>query len=213
MRQIKELDIDKGLLIVTGRNMATRSCRWVLPPKGLEEQVRKIHQGMAHPGRDRLTRVAKKYVLGLELSQICKKVVLECEKCQRTTDAITQNETRMAPNKAAIPWESLSIDVMTLPFTKGFQYILVASDNASSFTWATPMPRQDAKSIIQRLDDTIFSQHGSYKEINFNGVSQLTGTAMQQMLRIIDTRGIQVLVSRKNSNRAERDIARIRNGL
>ena len=136
-------------------------------------------------------------------------MVLECEECQRTTDAITQNETRTAPNKAATPWESLSIDVMTLPHTNGFRYVLVASDNASSYTWATPMPKQDAKSIIQRLDDVIFSQHGAYKEINFDGASQLTGTAMQQMLRVMDTKGVQVLVSRKNSNRAERDIARI----
>ena len=71
------------------------------------------------------------------------------------------------------------------------------------------MPKQDAKSIIQRLDDIIFSQHGAYKEINFDSASQLTGTAMQQMLRVMDTKGVQVLVSRKNSNRVERDIARI----
>ena len=71
------------------------------------------------------------------------------------------------------------------------------------------MPRQDAKSIIQRLDDVIFSQHGTYKEINFDGASQLTGTAMKQMLKVMDIKGVQVLVSQKNSNRAERDIARI----
>ena len=75
------------------------------------------------------------------------------------------------------------------------------------------MPKQDAKSIIQRLDEVIFSQHGTYKEINFDGASQLTGTVMQQILQVMDTKGIKVLISRKNSNRAERDIAKIHNGL
>ena len=120
IRQIQELTMDKGLLVVTGRNRTWKSCRWVLPPSGLEEQVKKIHQVLAHPGRDRLIRVTKKYVLGLDLSKICKKIVLECERCQRATDAITQNETRTAPNKAATPWESLSIDIMMLPHANGF---------------------------------------------------------------------------------------------
>ena len=52
IRQIQELNMDKDLLVVMGRNRTTKSCRWVLPPKGLEEQVRKIHQALAHPGRD-----------------------------------------------------------------------------------------------------------------------------------------------------------------
>ena len=161
--------MDRELLVVTGKNKATRTCRWVLPPDGLEKQIRRIHQTLAHPGRDRLAQVAKKYVLGPDFSSICKRVVLECKECQRTMDAITQNETRTAPNKAATPWESLSIDVMTLPHANGFRYVLVASDNASSYTWAAPMPKQDAKSIIQRLDEVIFSQHGTYKEINLTG--------------------------------------------
>ena len=36
---------------------------------------------------------------------------------------------------------------------------------------------------------------------------------MEQSLQLIDTKGIQILVSRKNSNRAERDIGHIRNTL
>ena len=106
LRQIQELNMDRELLVVTGRNRATKTCRWVLPPDGLERQIKTIHQTLAHPGRDRLTWVTKKYVLGPDFSRICKKVVLECEECQRTTDAITQNETRTAPYKAATPWEA-----------------------------------------------------------------------------------------------------------
>ena len=73
IRHIQELTTDEGLLVVTGRNRNTRSARWVLPLKGLEEQVRRIHQTLAHPGRDRLARVTKKYVLGPDLSKIYKK--------------------------------------------------------------------------------------------------------------------------------------------
>ena len=87
--------------------------------------------------------------------------MLKYEKCQRNTDVVTQNETRTAFNKAATPCESLSIDVMMLPHVSGFHYVLVASGNASSYKWAAPMPNQDTRSITQRLDDIIFSQHGA----------------------------------------------------
>ena len=101
-----------------------------------------------------------------------------------------------------------------LPHVSGFHYVLVASGNASSYKWAAPMPNQDTRSITQRLDDIIFSQHGACKKINFDGISQLMGTAIQWMLKVMDTKGVRVLVSRKKtSNRAERDISRIQNGL
>ena len=101
LRHLQELDMDEELLVVTGQVCGAQTTKWVLPPDGLEEYIRAIHQALAHPGRDRLTRVAKKYAMGPDFSKACQKVVLECEECQRTTDAITQNKTRMAPNKAA----------------------------------------------------------------------------------------------------------------
>ena len=69
---------------------------------------------------------------------------------------------------------------MALPHAGGFRYILVMSDNASSYTWVVLMPHQDAKNIVQCLDNIIFSQHGTYEEINFEGASQLMGTAMKR---------------------------------
>ena len=112
-----------------------------------------------------------------------------------------------------IPWTALSIDVMYVPSAAGYQYILICSDNATSYVWAFPLASQDAKSIVTKIDQEIFQIHGAYTEIAYDGAQQLCGHEMASFLKIWDLRGVQIRVGQKNSNRCEGDISRVRKAM
>jgi hypothetical protein len=112
-----------------------------------------------------------------------------------------------------VPWQSLSIDVMHMPLAGGFQYILMCSDNASSYVLAFPLCIHDAKNVVVKLDKEIFQLYGAYEEIAYDRAQQLCGVEMASFVKMWDLRGVQIHVGQKNSNRCEGDISRLRKAM
>jgi hypothetical protein len=130
-----------------------------------------LHDNVNHMGRNKLTATASKYVLGPRMYQAANSVVSSCATCLQCIDAVRQNSPPSGPTRAMIPWQYLSIDVMNMPLAGGLQYILMYSDNASSYIWAFPLCTQDAKNIVAKLDKEIFQLYGAYKEIAYDGLN------------------------------------------
>jgi hypothetical protein len=76
-----------------------------------------------------------------------------------------------------------------------------------------PLCTQDAKSIIDKVDKEIFQVYGAYEEIAYDGAQQLCGVEMAGFLKMWDSRGVQIHVVQKNSNRCEGNISRLKKAI
>jgi hypothetical protein len=102
---------------------------------------------------------------------------------------------------------------MNVPLAGDFQYILMCSDNASSYIWVFPLCTQDAKNIVAKLDKEIFQRYGTYEEIAYDGAQQIYGVEMASFLKMSDLRDVQIHVGQKNSNRCEGDISHLQKAM
>jgi hypothetical protein len=177
------------------------------------EYMKLLHRDVNHLGSRKLSAIASKVVLGPRMYSTASDVVSRCATCLQCMDAVLLNSPPAGTTRAKVPWQSLSIDVMHIPLSNGLQYILMCSDNASSYIWAFPLCTQDAKSIINKIDKEIFQVYGAYKEIEYDGAQQLCSVKMAGFLKMWDLRCVQVHIGQKNSNRCKGDISRPRKAM
>jgi hypothetical protein len=183
-RHINSITIQEGVLCMGGNANQPKNPRWFLQEEAMYDYMKLLHRDVNHFGGPKLLAMASKTVLRPRMYLTATAVVSRCATCLQCVDAIQKNSPPTGTTRAKIPWESLSVDVMHVLPSNGFQYILMCSDNASSYVWAFPLCTQDARSIIDKIDKEIFQVYGAYEEIAYDGAQQLCGVEMACFLKM-----------------------------
>ena len=142
--------------------------RWMVPRILREALVAKYHRGAvgAHLGVNKLNaQISLKFYWPSMISTI-KKVIQECERCQRSKMAPRAAKIARMLNREAL-WATMALDFFgPLPRTaRGNMYVLVAIDHFSRWPEAAATRVATAAVVAHFLHHRIFPQHGCPREI------------------------------------------------
>ena len=95
-----------------------------------------------------------------------------CRSCQVCLQVKQPDQRDKAPHQPLPvplrPWDFVSVDICGpfSPSRRGNKYILVVTDQATKWTEAFPMERQDAESVCKVLMDEIICRFGAMRQIH-----------------------------------------------
>lgn len=111
--------------------------------------------------------------------------VLSCDLCKNIKDTTHAKRTPMgSPKEASRPWEVISIDfVGDFPRSKkGNKAILTVSDWFSKYVLAFPMKSQNARAVVNFLEDSVFNVFGVPATIITDNGSQFKSGIFRNLL-------------------------------
>ena len=133
----------------------------IVVPRSLQRQFLTIaHDKAGHQGIDRtfaqLSEIAYWVGISKDVTHYCS----YCTKCQ-LTKSLPNQPAPLHPVIASRPWELVAVDILKVPMShQGNQYILVAQDYFSKWSFAQAMPDQKADRIVRILRDQVFTLVG-----------------------------------------------------
>ena len=133
----------------------------IVVPRSLQHQFLAIaHDKAGHQGTDRtfaqLSEIAYWVGISKDVTHYCS----YCTKCQ-LTKSLPNQPAPLQPVIASRPWELVAVDILKVPMShQGNQYILVAQDYFSKWSFVQAMPDQKADRIVRILRDQVFTLVG-----------------------------------------------------
>ncbi len=80
------------------------------------------------------------------------------------------------------PWETVAIDLLTLPLTtEGHRYLLVAIDHFSRFSILVPLKDKQAKSVARALIDELFCKYNTPKVLLSDNGTELNNQMLSSI--------------------------------
>ena len=165
------LRIEAGLLINRHKVRGRSRDQVVVPAHLVPAVLRLAHdEPMAgHQGGSRtLHRVKSRFFWNTMIADVFD----WCRSCQACLHVKHPDRRDKAPHQQLPvplrPWDFVSIDICGpfSPSQKGNKYILVVTDQATKWTEAFPMQRQDAESVCKILMDEIICRFGAMRQLH-----------------------------------------------
>ena len=142
--RIKSVDIGNTKLLV---DMSTGSPRPLVPFSWRQKIFDAIH-GLGHPGVERTRQSICTRFLWPNMRHDASKWARECLPCQRskvTRHVVPSIGEFVVPQKR---FEHLNVDLVTLPSSNGFRYLLTIVDRLSRWPQAIPLEDMTAESVL-----------------------------------------------------------------
>ena len=177
--QFKTVDLGTGQLIVDVSNGPARP----FVPFSWRRRVFEVIHNLGHPGVERTRQaVAAKFVWP-SMREDTSKWARECLTCQRSK--ITRH-TVPPIGEFTIPsrrFEHWNVDLVTLPLSNGYRYLLTAVDRFTRWPIAVPLVDITAESVLDAFAHGLVATFGIPAAITTDRGSQFSSEVWQQLMK------------------------------
>ena len=161
-------------------------------PFSLRKRVFDVLHGLGHPGVERTRQTVSSKVIWPSMREDCSRWARECISCQQAK--VTRHVTPpigefVVPNKR---FEHLNLDLVTLPRSNGFKYLLTAVDRFTRWPIAIPLVDISAQSVCEAFTYGWIAHFGVPATITTDRGSQFSSSTFQQLTK---TWGVKVLMT------------------
>ena len=180
----KKINLGETQIIVDISNGPARP----FVPYAWRRRIFNAVHGLGHPGVDRTRQMVCSKFVWPSIRQDVTKWARECLDCQRSK----VNRHTVAPiAEFAVPskrFQHWNVDIVSLPTSNGFKYLLTAVDRLTRWPLAIPMKDITAASVIDAFTHGLISTFGVPESVTTDNGSQFTSSIWRQLL---DTWGIR----------------------
>src|ERR1700741_2336166 len=103
----------------------------------------------------------------------CRKFVESCNECQRR--ARLRYEETLNPTWSTIVWDKVGLDIVHMPKSGGYKYIVFARDDLSGWVEGRALSAANSKSVAKFLYEEVFARHGYPRKIVVDGEGETKG--------------------------------------
>ena len=163
------------------------TCLQMVVPKHLRREILEaLHAGYGggHQGADRLEKLVRQRFYWPGIQSEVRSFCQQCEVCEKRRDAPRGSDAPLGSLQSNGFMDRLDIDLVgPLPVSEpeGHKYILTCIDSFTRFSWAFPLPNQEARTIAQVLLDNVISVFGVPRSIHSDQGRNLTGKVMTEL--------------------------------
>ena len=184
----KNVDIGNNNIIVDISNGPARP----YIPYSLRKRIFDVLHGLGHPGVERTRQMVSTKVVWPSMREDCSRWARECLHCQQAK--VTRHVTPpigefIVPNKR---FEHLNLDLVTLPRSNGFKYLLTAVDRFTRWPIAIPLVDISAQSVCEAFTYGWIAHFGVPATITTDRGSQFSSATFQQLTKVW---GVKVLMT------------------
>ena len=140
-----------------------------------------IH-GLDHPGVERTRQAICAKFVWPSIRQDVSRWARECQSCQRakvTRHTVAPIGQYRMPTKRFQHW---NVDIVSLPPSNGFRYLLTAVDRLTRWPIAIPMSDITAASVIDAFTHGVIASFGIPEDVTTDNGSQFTSAVWQQLM-------------------------------
>ena len=184
----KTLDIGSNNLIVDVSNGPARP----FVPFAFRRRVFDVMHGLGHPGVERTRQSICSKVVWPSMREDVTRWARECTACQQakvTKNVVPPIGEFVVPNKR---FEHLNVDLVTLPRSNGFKYLLTAVDRFTRWPVAVPLTDITAESVCNAFAYGWIQHFGVPSTITTDRGSQFSSEIFLQLTK---TWGIKTLMT------------------
>ena len=184
----KAIDIGQGSLIVDISNGPARP----YIPFAYRRRIFDLLHGLGHPGVERTRQMVQAKVVWPSMRGDVSRWARECLQCQQakvTRHVIPPIGDFEVPDRR---FEHVNVDIVTLPLSNGFRYLLTAVDRFSRWPVAIPISDISAQSVADSFTHGWIQHYGIPATITTDRGSQFSSEIFQQLTR---TWGIKALMT------------------
>ena len=138
--------------------------------------------GLGHPGVERTRQAICAKFVWPSIRQDVSRWARECQSCQRakvTRHTVAPIGHFRVPTRRFQHW---NVDILSLPLSNGFRYLLTAVDRLTRWPIAIPMSDITAVSVIDAFTHGIIASFGIPEDITTDNGSQFTSAIWQQLM-------------------------------
>ena len=103
----------------------------------------------------------------------CRRFVESCDECQRR--ARIRFEEPLNPTWSATVWDKVGLDVVHMPSSGGYKYIVFARDDLSGWLEGRALTSASSKSVAKFLQEDVFARHGCPRKVVVDGGGENKG--------------------------------------
>jgi len=128
-----------------------------------QEILKELHDETGHRGwQGTYDKVSRRYQWKGMYEDVVK-YIKSCEECQRR--ARIRYEEPLHPTWSTIVWEKVGVDVVHMPNSGKYQYIVFARDDLSGWVEGRALTAKDSKSVAKFIYEDVICRHGCPKRI------------------------------------------------
>jgi hypothetical protein len=127
----------------------------------------------------------------------CKRFVETCEECQRR--AKIRWEEPLNPTWTTTVWDKVGLDVVHMPNSSGYKYIVFARDDLSGWVEGKALTAANSKNVAKFLYEEVIARHGCPKRIVVDGGSENKGF-VEELLDAFRVRRVEISAYHPQSN-------------
>lgn len=170
------------------------ACLQMVVPNHLRREIlTALHSGYGggHQGADKLEKQVRQRFYWPGIQSDVRKFCRECEACERKRDAPRGSEAPLGSLQSSCFMDRLDIDLIgPLPVSEpdGHKYVLTCIDSFTRFSWAIPLPNQEAWTIAHALMNHVISVFGMPRSIHSDLGRNLTGKVLRGLYEFLGIR-------------------------
>ena len=175
----RSVDIGQTSLIVDFSNGPARP----YIPFQFRKRVFELLHGLGHPGVERTRKAICSKVVWPSIREDVSKWARECLHCQRSKvvrHVTPPIGTFEVPNKR---FEHCNIDIVTMPVSNGYHYLLTAVDRFSRWPIAVPMTDMTAASVLDAFSYGWIQHYGIPASVTTDRGVQFTSEIFKQLVK------------------------------
>ena len=182
----KSIDIGRTSLIVDTSNGPYRP----YIPQACRRRIFDVIHGLGHPGVERTRQAMCSKFIWPSIRSDSSQWARECLSCQQAK--VTRNVTPpigefTVPNKR---FEHINLDIVTLPESNGYKYLLTAVDRFSRWPIAIPMSDMTVESVIDAFSHGWVASFGVPSTITTDRGAQFSSAIFTQLTKLWGIRTI-----------------------
>ena len=176
----KAIDIGHHSLIV---DMSNGPCRPYIPYAFRRQVFNAVH-GLGHPGVERTRQMMTSKFIWPSIRQDSSRWARECLPCQQskvTRHVTPPIGTFVVPNRR---FQHVNIDLVTLPTSNGYKYLLTAVDRFSRWPVAVPLVDMTAESVVDAFAHGWVANYGVPSTITTDRGTQFSSDTFTQLTKL-----------------------------
>jgi hypothetical protein len=186
-----------GYLFKRGQRLDQPPRRVIGRPDQRGEVLRELHEETGHRGQqETFAHVTRRYQWK-GMYEDCQRFVETCVECQRR--AKIRWEEPLHPTWTTTVWEKVGLDVVHMPNSGGYQYIVFARDDLSGWVEGRALTAANSKNVTKFIHEDVIVRHGCPKKIVVDGGSENKGF-VEELLECFKIRRIPISAYHLQSN-------------
>ena len=169
----------------------------ILNPKKRVAIMTQAHENLGHKGEQAVFELIKLRFYWPHMRTDVHHHVASCHECQiRSTKRMEVPTTISAPTA---PFQKIYLDVMYMPPSGGYHFIVAAKDDLTGVTEAKPIRRNDSKTIAKFFMENIYYRYGAVGQITTDNGPEVKG-AFNRLVRRLGIPQVQITSYNKHAN-------------